>query len=149
MMAGGPISRLVTRLLLPTLVFSLWLAGCGPSPTKIGDDGSTMILIPGGQFQMGGVPEDVEAFPDGQLLTFHAERPVHSVTLSTYYIDKHEVTTAQYRNFLEAVADGETAWDHPDQPADRGHEPRYVTDDLDGDDQPAVGLNWYDAYAYW
>jgi formylglycine-generating enzyme required for sulfatase activity len=148
MMAGGPISRLVTRLLLPTLVFSLWLAGCGPSPTKIGDDGSTMILIPGGQFQMGGVPEDVEAFPDGQLLTFHAERPVHSVTLSTYYIDKHEVTTAQYRNFLEAVADGETAWDHPDQPADRGHEPRYITDDLDGDDQPAVGLNWYDAYAY-
>jgi len=147
-MAGGPIARLVTRLLLPTLVFSLSLAGCGPSPTKIGDDGSAMILIPGGQFQMGGAPEDVEAFPDGQLLTFLAERPVHSVTLSTYYIDKHEVTTAQYRNFLKAVADGETAWDHPDQPADRGHEPRYVTDDLDGDDQPAVGLNWYDAYAY-
>lgn len=154
-MAGGPTSRLVapparvcSRLLLATLVSSVWFAACGPSPTKIGDDGSAMILIPAGQFQMGGVPEDVEDFPDGQLLTFHAERPVHSVTLSAYYIDKYEVTSARYRTFLEAVADGGTEWDHPDQPADRGHQPRYVTDDLNGDDQPAVGLNWYDAYAY-
>lgn len=154
-MAGGPTSRLVapparvcSRLLLATLVSSVWFAACGPSPTKIGDDGSAMILIPAGQFQMGGVPEDVKDFPDGQLLTFHAERPVHSVTLSAYYIDKYEVTSARYRTFLEAVADGGTEWDHPDQPADRGHQPRYVTDDLNGDDQPAVGLNWYDAYAY-
>ena len=124
------------------------LSACGPSPTKITDDGSTMILIPAGQFQMGGQEEDVADQPDGRLLTYHAERPVHTVHVSTYYIDKHEITNSQYRQFLEAAANGETRWDHTDQPADRGHEQRYVTDDLSGDDQPAVGLNWYDAYAY-
>jgi formylglycine-generating enzyme len=46
-----------------------------------------MVLVAGGTFQMGsaGVYSD--------------ERPVHSVTLSSFYIDKYEVTVAQYRAF--------------------------------------------------
>jgi len=127
---------------------TLWLAACGPSPTKVTADGSTMILIPAGTFQMGGKPEDVSGESDGQLLTYHAERPVHSVNLSAFYIDKYEITNAQYRLFLGAATDGVSTWDHPNQPPDRGHEQRYVGEELSGDDQPAVGLNWYDAYAY-
>jgi formylglycine-generating enzyme len=112
------------------------------------EDGSTMILIPAGTFQMGGQPEDVAGQPDGQLLTYHAERPVHSVHVSSFYIDKYEITNAQYGRFLEAINDGVSTWDHPDQPTDRGHAQRYVTEALSGDNQPAVGVNWYDAYAY-
>jgi formylglycine-generating enzyme required for sulfatase activity len=132
---------------LTVLGLALALTSCGPSPTKITDDGAKMILIPAGQFQMGGQPEDVEDLPTGQLLTFHAERPVHTVKLSTFYIDKFEVTHAQYQNFLGAVSDGESKWNHPDQVSDT-HQQRYLTDDLTGDTQPAVGLNWFDAYAY-
>ena len=97
---------------------------------------------------MGGKPEDVADEPDGRLLTYHAERPVHSVQLSAFYVDKYEITNAQYRLFLDAAADGVSTWDHPNQPTDSGHQQRYVTDALRGDDQPAVGLNWYDSYAY-
>ena len=107
-----------------------------------------MILIPAGEFPMGGKPDEVAGMPDGGLLTYLAERPVHRVQVSAFYIDKNEVTTAQYRRFLEAIEGGDRQWDHADQPADVDHQQRYLTDALSGDDQPAVGLNWYDAYAY-
>jgi formylglycine-generating enzyme required for sulfatase activity len=38
--------------------------------------------------------------------------------------------------------------DHPDQPDNQGHGQRFVKENLLGDSQPAVGLNWFDAYAY-
>lgn len=148
-MARSNAHPVVSRLLIGLLTAGLFgLAACGPSPTKVTDDGSTMILIPAGEFQMGGNEEDVAGQPDAELLTYHAERPLHKVRLNAFYIDKHEVTTAQYRRFLEAEENSPGTWDHEDQPTDRGHGPRYVTDDLAGADQPAVGINWYDAYAY-
>ena len=51
-------------------------------------DGAPMVLVPGGTFTMGndnGPP---------------AEAPAHKVSLSTYYIDQHEVTVRQFRLFL-------------------------------------------------
>jgi sulfatase modifying factor 1 len=140
--------RMARRLLMSLAALAaLTLAACGPSATKESTDGSTMILIPAGSFQMGGSEEEVAGQPDSQLLTYHAERPIRTVTLDAFYIDKHEITNAQYAEFLEA-AQGSSQWDHPDQPTDRGHEQRYLTDDLRGADQPAVGINWFDAYAY-
>ena len=50
-------------------------------------DGSVLIRIPGGSFEMGSNDGD----PD--------EKPVHRVTLSAYYIGKYEVTWKQYREF--------------------------------------------------
>lgn len=140
----------MARIVARSVVFGLLvgLAACGPSPTKVTDDGSTMILIPAGEFQMGGLPEDVAGQPDAELLTYHAERPQHKVGISAFYIDKFEVTTAQYRAFLEANEGSPGKWDHTDQPTDKGHEPRYVTENLMGADQPAVGISWYDANAY-
>jgi sulfatase modifying factor 1 len=150
-MVGRPTSRLHIRVVLAglaTLGLMLWLSACGTSSSKVTDDGSTMILIPTGEFQMGGAEEDVADQPDGRLLTFIAERPIHTVKLDAFYIDKFEVRNDQYRKFLQAASAGDSKWDHSDQPADSGHEQRYLTDALKGDDQPAVGLNWYDAYAY-
>jgi sulfatase modifying factor 1 len=55
----------------------------------VGDrDGAPMVLVPGGIFKMGN--------NEGQP----AEAPEHSVRLSSYYIDQHEVTNRQFRIFL-------------------------------------------------
>lgn len=141
-MAGRP-----TLCLLAPLTAAV-LAACGPSPTIESRDGSTMILIPAGSFQMGGTEEEIAGVPHERLLNYHAERPVHTVHLSAFYIDKHEITNQQYRAFLQDAGEGPTKWDHADQPEELNHGPRHVTPDLKGDTQPAVGLNWYDAYAY-
>jgi formylglycine-generating enzyme len=51
-------------------------------------DDAPMVLVPGGTFTMGNDHgESVEA-------------PAHTVRLSTFYIDKHEVTNRQFRTFL-------------------------------------------------
>jgi len=67
-------------------------------PTKIRRlvDGSTMVLVPGGTFQMGAAPTDDEAWPD--------EKPRQRITLSPYFMDVHEVTYAQFRAFVAATS---------------------------------------------
>lgn len=148
-------------------------------------DGATMVVIPKSEFIMGTEeshsdmpkeppgaeplkPDDVllaRAYPDW----LHAdERPRRKVKIQAFAIDKHEVTNAQYREFLEAIADSDDeAYRHPDQPAGKNHTPRYwrrynpllasadyrriVPFDegtFTADDKPVVGIDWFDAYAY-
>ncbi|MGO8746563.1 MAG: formylglycine-generating enzyme family protein [Thermoguttaceae bacterium] len=57
------------------------------------DDG--MVLVSAGPFTMGS--------PGTALDEDAAERPVHQVNLPAFYIDKCEVTTAQFAAFLNAV----------------------------------------------
>ncbi len=59
--------------------------------------GFTFATIPGGTFQMGDVRNDGES----------DEKPVHTVTVSTFEMSIYEVTNAQYAKFLnEALATG-------------------------------------------
>ena len=84
-------------------------------------DGAKMVLIPAGSFDMGsGESSD--------------EQPVHTVYVDAFYMDKYEVTNAQYRKFMSAT----------------GHrEPRYWDDsDYNQPNQPVVGVDWNDAVAY-
>ena len=75
--------------------------------------------IPTGTFQMGSPAREKE----GQA----CERPVHAVRITKpFLMGKYEVTNAQYRRFRP------------------GHSSRY----LDGDDQPALWVSWYDADAF-
>ncbi len=53
--------------------------------------GGTMVAIPAGEFQMG----DNNHMAD--------EAPAHPITLPSYYIDKYEVTNAQYKKFCDAT----------------------------------------------
>ncbi len=96
------------------------------------------------------------------------ERPRHEVRLSRYALDRTEVTNGAYRRFLGAVAEGgDAAWRHPGQPPDKDHTPRYWKDynplladtayaattpfgpnTFTADDQPVVGVDWFDAHAY-
>ena len=48
-----------------------------------------MVLIPAGEFQMGS---------NGSL----DEKPIHPVYLNAYYIDRYEVTNAEYKKFVDA-----------------------------------------------
>lgn len=131
------------------LVLSLCLAGCSPAPQITGKDGSEMLLIPAGEFTMGGEKADLEGFTKSIYLNYEAEYPRHQVKLSAFYLDKYEVTNAQYRKFLAYLEQHQDkSFNHPDQPADLDHLQHYITEEMKADNQPATGLNWFDAYAY-
>ena len=49
-----------------------------------------MVYVEGGTFDMGATPEQVNDADEN-------EKPVHKVTLSSYYISKYAITQAQYR----------------------------------------------------
>ncbi len=57
------------------------------TPLEKGD----MVLIPAGEFQMGS--NDRDAFKD--------EKPIHTVYVDAFYMDKYPVTNAQFKNFLD------------------------------------------------
>lgn len=82
-----------------------------PPPT-IPDDDPDWIEIPTGTFLMGS--------PDGTGDS--AERPQHEVTISSFRIQRHEVTNANYQRF----------------------DPEHVG----GDDLPVANITWYEAYTY-
>lgn len=137
---------LLTRIFLLS-AFTLILVQCSSEPDHAitGDDGAEMLLIETGEFSMGGRPEDLEGMEKNTYLNYVAEGPVHQVKISRFYLDKFETTNAQYRRFLES---GDRSADHPEQPTNQDHRQQYVDKNLNGDKQPAVGLNWFDAYAY-
>lgn len=85
-------------------------------------DGMAMVYVPGGTYAMGseGGPED--------------EQPAHDVTLDGFWIDRTEVTNAQYAQCVAAGVCEQSA---------------YATDpDLGGADYPVVGVSWMDAETY-
>ena len=98
-----------------------------------------MVLIPAGTFQMGS--NDEEARDD--------EQPVHTVHLDAFYMDKYEVTNAQFKAFLDA----NPAW-QKDNIDDRFHDGFYLTHWTGTDspaeeaDSPVVYVTWYAAMAY-
>lgn len=79
-----------------------------------------MVLIKGGAFIMG------DANGEGD------ERPVHEVTLGDFYMNKYELTVAEYRKFCS-----ETGRDMPKEP-----EWGWI------DNHPIINTSWYDAEAY-
>ena len=62
------------------------------SYTVIAPDIELEVLIPAGEFQMGSNSDDEEAARD--------EQPVHTVYVDAFYMDAHEVTNLEYRQFL-------------------------------------------------
>ena len=142
-----PFGRILSLLFLSGI---LTQCSFDPDPVIEAKDGSEMLLIPAGKFFMGGKPEDLEGREQNSgYLNYEGERPLHQVEISAFYMDKFEITNAQYHRFFEHIeSTGDTTMNHPDQPKDRGHQQRYVDENVLGDDQPAVGLNWFDAYAY-
>jgi formylglycine-generating enzyme required for sulfatase activity len=108
------------------------------------DKWEEMVLVPAGEFPMGSSEEDF--IPE--------EMPQHTVNLDAYYIDKYEVTNAQYWKFLEYM---ERTGDHskcsPSEPLNKSHLPGnpyrgYEFKYYNYPDYPVTRIDWYDAYAY-
>jgi formylglycine-generating enzyme required for sulfatase activity len=100
-------------LLVFTYVFSLaMIVGCGrkghDGMVKVPDD---MVFVKGGTFQMGS--------NDGES----DEKPIHSVTVSDFYIGKYEVTQKEWQDVM-------------------GNNPS-LTDRGIGDNHPVNQVTWY------
>jgi formylglycine-generating enzyme required for sulfatase activity len=75
-------------------------------------DNSVMVYVPSGEFIMGSSDAQVdgtlalcnENFGNCERRWFEDEQPQHTVYLDAFYIDKTEVTDAQYRPCVEADA---------------------------------------------
>ncbi len=108
------------------------------------DKWGKMILIPAGEFVMGSSREDF----------IQEEMPQHTVYLDTYYIDKYEVTNAQYWKFLEYISrTGDHSKCSPAEPINKDHTPGnsyrgYEYKYYNYPDYPVTRIDWYDAYAY-
>ena len=87
------------------------------------DKHGEMALIPAGEFQMGS--------HEG----LKSEQPVHTVRLSSFYMDVSPVTVGQFKAFIEATGHSEKYWHR-------------VGFDSPADDCPITGVSWYDAMAY-
>lgn len=112
-----------------------------------------MVLVPGGTFEMGTSKEDVPAlkqrFNVRPAELFEEEIPKHTVKLSPFFMDKFEVTNAEFRKFLQK---------HPEWRRDRiaaeMQNGKYLSD-WTGDelpkgkeDFPVVFVTWYAAVAF-
>ena len=85
----------------------------------------TMVPIPAGEFIMGDNSHEAD------------EKPAHPVNLPAYYIDKYEVTNADYKKFCD-----ETKRAYPPNPF---FDPEYLTSKPD---YPVLGVTFDDALSY-
>jgi formylglycine-generating enzyme required for sulfatase activity len=99
-----------------------------------------MVYVPGGTFRMGSTDGNSD------------EQPVHSVTLDSFWIDRTEVTNAQFAAFLNEQGnqtEGGVTWlDQEDETC--------LIEQVSGeyrpksgyDDHPVINVSWYGANAY-
>jgi len=99
-----------------------------------------MVYVPGRYFLMGNSAAGIDEN------TF----PLRIIFVSPFLIDKYEVSNADYREFLAYVkSSGDFAMEHPDAPPLKDHTPQgWDSSALAGDMQPAIGVDWFDAYAF-
>ena len=101
----------------------------------LGDDVPGMSCIPGGKFTRGSeaprtcMQGEVSRIPKNKP----NHRPVQSITLQTYYMDKTEVTYKAYQDCVKAKKC------NPAKP---------LYSDYSRPNQPMVGMTWYDANKY-
>ncbi len=113
-----------------------------PAQAALGDtwtsrvDGMELVYIPAGEFQMGCDPAH-----NGGYDCYQDELPLHTVTLDAYYIDKTEVTNAQYE---KCVADGEC--EPPNETSSYSQSAYYGKTSYDN--HPVINVSWQDASKY-
>ena len=116
------------KFFLICLIFSLLLNHLGLFSQKLPE----MVLVKGGTFKMGSNSGESD------------EKPVHTVTLSDFYIGKYEVTVVQYKQFCN-----ETGKKFPDNPRpDWYEEHKNASKWVWKDDYPILNVTWKDAADY-
>jgi iron(II)-dependent oxidoreductase len=97
-----------------------------------------MVYVPAGEFTMGSSDKHIEMYLHMFIYRhpsrFANEWPQHTVYLDAFYIDKYEVTNAQYGEFMAATG-------HPPPP--------YWNNELyNQPEQPVMSVTWEDAKSY-
>lgn len=72
-----------------------------PLPSNLADAPQGMVWIPGGEFSMGS--EDPTSKPNGGNDPMLDTRPIHRVYVDGFWMDKTEVTNAQFAEFVKAT----------------------------------------------
>jgi formylglycine-generating enzyme required for sulfatase activity len=95
-----------------------------------------MVQIPAGQFWMGRAytiyTDSADLVPIDKL----DDRPANHIDLGAFYLDKYEVTNADYAKFLQATG-GKAPWHWPQGKIEAGKEKL-----------PVYNVNWFEATAY-
>ncbi len=98
-----------------------------------------MVLIPAGEFQLGSISAEAG----------NVEQPGHTVYLDAFYMDKYEVTNADYKKFIDVNPEWQKG-----TIASRFHDGNYL-ENWDGNaypsdkaNHPVVSVSWYAAAAY-
>ncbi|NIP99108.1 MAG: SUMF1/EgtB/PvdO family nonheme iron enzyme, partial [Nitrospinaceae bacterium] len=94
--------------------------------TAVGDDGREMILIPEGLFTRGSNSGGFD------------EKPEQEIYLDAFYVDKHEVSVADYNRFRRAAN-----YVKPSVPFFEGDHAILETPEF-----PVTGVSWFDAVNY-
>ncbi|MBN1886481.1 MAG: SUMF1/EgtB/PvdO family nonheme iron enzyme [Thermoflexales bacterium] len=105
-------------------------------------DGMVMVYVPAGEFMMGSTDEEVnqawelckQYYASCSKDWITREQPRHKVSLNAFWIDRTEVTNAQYKKCVNAGACEASSY---------ANESSY-----NGEDQPVVGVSWSDANEY-
>jgi formylglycine-generating enzyme required for sulfatase activity len=127
--------RFVGSLVLLSAVMitpSLGLTGCQRTPAG-------MVWIPGGPFVMGSNDVDAQGLAQLYGLTkpwFEDEHPAHTVDLPGFYLDRNEVTNADFAAYVTATDSRVPGtWHAATYPGGTA-------------DLPVVSVNWYQARDY-
>jgi formylglycine-generating enzyme required for sulfatase activity len=77
---------------------------CPDADACDGESCCTTLRVPGGMFLMGRSPGGVDACPSADTLCQQQpdEEPEHEVMISSFYLDKYEVTVGRFRRFVDA-----------------------------------------------
>jgi formylglycine-generating enzyme required for sulfatase activity len=119
-----------------------------PAETQIRPlDQMAMVFVPGGTFQMGSTETEVmdaidfcrQHYSPCNNWFYMREHPQHAVTLEDFWIDRTEISNAQYRQCVEAGICAEPA---TCKKGDLTHL------DAEKTDHPVVCVSWDDAQAY-
>ena len=127
------------------------------SPTIVKTDADAkhkaMVLIHGATYRMGTEASEIahlqQVFNISHADLFSAEVPQHTVTIDSFYLDKYEITNAQFKKFTDKNSQWQAAhipgkyqngnylkhWHANDYPQGRAN-------------HPVVNVSWYAAVAY-
>jgi formylglycine-generating enzyme required for sulfatase activity len=89
---AGPSLPAAQATFLPSVVNS------GPAPK---DSAEGMVWIPGGEFSMG--IQDPRGIPEGGTNPMRDAQPIHRVYVNGFWLDKTDVTNAEFARFVKAT----------------------------------------------
>ena len=104
-------------------------------------DGSKMVYISGGEFEMG------DSFREGN----ENELPVHRVYLHSFYMDINEVTVGQYKEFLKQKYSNDLMVNDSNKSISSPPNWKEIEAYSPTERHPMIYVSWYDAmqYATW